>query len=133
MSDELELIERIQANAELVIAVARDHFGEEIGYDESGVAWLARYAQERHEQGEAGENDALISTLGSYLGECIIHTYGGEWRRRDGMIGVHFDDASAAFPFSKIAKHLANGEEDSVLPYFKDIPVLFRMTRMKGG
>jgi hypothetical protein len=73
------MVERIQANAELVVNVARNQLGEEVGYDEAGVRWLDGYIQRQHEQGDPADRPGLVSTLGSYLGECIIRSFGGKW------------------------------------------------------
>jgi hypothetical protein len=126
MADDLPMVERIRANAELVVSVAAKQLGEAVGYDEAGVRWLDGYIQRQHEQGDPANRDGLVSTLGSFLGECIVRTFGGEWAEVDGSWCVRFDDRNAAFPFAKVAKHLEHGAEDSVLSFFTVIPVVFR-------
>ncbi|MEQ9490549.1 MAG: hypothetical protein RIM72_16315 [Alphaproteobacteria bacterium] len=66
-----------------------------------------------------------MSRLGSYLGKCIIETYGGSWQRIEGDVCVAFDNRSCVFPFAKIAKHLENGREDSVHSFFTLLPIVF--------
>lgn len=129
MSDEMSLVEKIRANAEFVVVTAEEQLDEEVGYDESGVQWLDGYIQRQHEPGDPKIRRGLVSTLGSYLGECIIQSFGGEWANLDGTWGVRFDDRNAAFPFAKVAKHLENGASDSVLSFFTAIPLLFSMSR----
>lgn len=71
----------------------------------------------------------LVQLIGSYLGECIIRSYGGVWREHDdGTWGVFFDESNAAFPFSKVRKQLEDGVErgDSILSFFEVIPKIFR-------
>src|SRR5437773_5184459 len=77
MINEFAVPQAIRANAELVIAMANKR-GHEVGYDEEGVRWLDGFIQRQHEQGDRGHFDGLISTLGSYLGECMVHAIGGE-------------------------------------------------------
>jgi hypothetical protein len=56
----------------------------EVGFDEAGVTWLDGYIQHQHEQGNPANREGLVSTLGSYLGECIIQSYEGAWAQVDG-------------------------------------------------
>src|SRR5262245_56819965 len=126
MADDLSMVERIRANAELVVSVAAKQLGEAVSYDEVGVRWLDGYIKRQHEQGDPANRDGLVSTLGSFLGECIVRTFGGEWAEVDGSWCVRFDDRNAAYPFAKVAKHLEQGAEESVLSFFTIIPVVFR-------
>lgn len=119
-------MDRIRANADVVVSVAQKQLGQEVGYDLAGVRWLDGYIQRQHEQGNPANRDGLVSTLRSFLGECIIRSFGGEWIEVDGSWCVQFDDRNAAFPFAKVSKHLEHGAEDSVLSFFRAIPVLFR-------
>ncbi len=66
--------------------------------------------------------------LGSFLGECIIHCHGGEWRQDQFGWGIHFDDGNAAYPFAKVRKQFDNGIEgsDSILGFFSSVGVLFK-------
>jgi hypothetical protein len=67
----------------------------------------------------------LINTIGSYLGQCIIETYCGEWAIKNGALGIDFGDNNWVFPFNKVEKHLANGAEDSIYSFFNCIPLVF--------
>ena len=125
MADDLPMVDRIRANAELVVSVAAQQLGEAVGYDEAGVRWLDGYIQRQHEHGNLANRDGLVSTLGSFLGECIVHSFGGAWAEVDGSWCVRFDDRNAAYPFAKVGKHLEHGAEDSVLSFFTLIPVVF--------
>lgn len=126
MADNLSMVDRIRANAQLVLTVARDHLDTEVGFDEAGVRWLDGYIQRQHEQGNPANREGLVSTLGSYLGECIIQSYRGAWAEVDGSWCVRFDERNAAYPFVKVGKQLEYGAEDSVLSFFTSIPVIFR-------
>ena len=110
--------EHLRSNAELVIAFARDQFGQGLAYDEQAIRWLDGYIQRQHEAGDPNDRDSLVSTLGSFLGECIIRSFGGKWAMVDGSWCVQFDEKNAAFPFAKVAKQLENGSGDSVLSFF---------------
>jgi hypothetical protein len=131
MTDADALIQRIRANAALVVSVAAKEVGTSIGYDQVGVEWLNGYIQRQHEQGDPGERNGLVQTLGSYLGECIVHSLGGEWASANGTWAIRFDAGNAAFPFAKVRKHLDRGADDSVLGFYKSVAVLFRTTEEK--
>jgi hypothetical protein len=119
------MIDLIKKNAELVVATAEKHLERKVGYDRDGVEWLDGYIQRQHEHGDPDNREALVSTLGSFLGECIIETYGGDWTHTEYGWSVAFDNGNAAYPFAKAAKQLENGAEDSVLSFFDSIPVMF--------
>jgi len=121
-------IERIRENAALVMSLAA-RLGETISFDEAGVRWLDGFIQRQHEQGDPANRNGLVNTLGSFLGECIICTFGGEWAEMDRAWCVCFDDRNAAYPFAKVAKQLERGTGDSVLSFFTLIPALFPTCR----
>ena len=123
------MIDNIRHNAELVQSLARDQLNVDVNFDRAGVEWLDRYATRQHEHGDPDNVEGLVSTLGSFFGECIVHTYGGEWSQDENGWCVQFDENDAAFPFAKIEKHLRNGPEDSVLSMFDTIPLVFKQIR----
>jgi hypothetical protein len=125
--DDLPMEERLRANARLVFSIATEKLGVAIGYDETGVRWLDGYIQRQHQSGNAADHAGLISTLGSFLGECIIHSFGGSWALVDESWGVRFDSENVVFPFAKVAKQLDRGSEDSVLSFFSIIPMIFKL------
>lgn len=120
-----ETLRAVETNAELVRSMARERLGQDVGFDESGVTWLDGFVQRMHESGDPDLRSALVSRLGSYLGKCIIETYGGRWARVDGVVCVAFDEENRAYPFAKMEKHLENGHEDSVHSFFTVLPLLF--------
>jgi hypothetical protein len=125
-------IAAIRANAELVVSIARDRLGQELNFDEPGVRWLDGYIQRQHEAGDSTSRDGLVNTLGSFLGECIIRCFGGEWANIDGSWCVRFDAKNAVFPFAKVAKQLESGSSDTVLSFFTVIPIVFRSGADRG-
>jgi hypothetical protein len=117
--------ELIAKNAELVRSMASQKLGVTANYDIEGVRWLDGFINGQH-LGASGEvKERLVQTLGSFLGECIRKTYGGEWVDDSGSLEVRFSHGNAAYPFAKVSKQLQNGAEDSVLGMFTAIPVLF--------
>lgn len=122
--------EMIRANAEMVVAQLREASGMEgFGYNAESVAWLDGFIERQRVRPEFADGEAaerLSQTLGSFLGECVVRCYGGEWREAGGSWAVCFGgDDNAAYPFNKVRKQFANGAGDSVLSWFETIPVIF--------
>lgn len=129
MSDDDEVIKRIRANSARVLSMAKD-LGASVGFDQGGVEWLDGFIQRQHEQGNAEIRDNLTQVLGSFLGECIVRSFGGAWAKVNGSWAVRFDDRNWAYPFTKVSKHLNNGAEagDSVLGFYASIRTLFKQS-----
>ena len=121
----MEENEKIRANAELVRKVAQDELEVVVDYDEDGVAWLDEYIDGQREYGEDEVKNRLPNTLGSFLGECVRHTFGGDWvwNDEDGW-AVKVNDKLSVFPFNKVRKQLNSADGESVLAFFKAIPAL---------
>jgi hypothetical protein len=121
--------EMIRANAELVISQLGPASGiAGFGYNAESVAWLDGFIERQRVRPEfAGEEEVerITQTLGSFLGECVIECYGGEWREQEGSWAVDFGDGNSAFPFNKVRKQFANGAGDGVASWFKTIPLIF--------
>ena len=120
------MIDQIRHNAELVQSVARNQLNVNVSFDKIAVEWLDGYVIRQHEQGNPDNLEGLISTLGSFFGECIVQTYGGYWFEGEHGWCVRFNEKNAVFPFAKIEKQLRNGSEDSVLSMFETIPIVFK-------
>ena len=124
MSESLSPQEMIRANAEMVLEVARKEYDPHIGFDAAGVRWLDGYIQGLVDRGSVEATEELCDNLGSYLGTCIIETYGGTWQDTEHGWAVVMVDDLAVFPFNKTLKHLTEGAGDSVLSLFNGIPAL---------
>jgi hypothetical protein len=121
--------EMIRANAELVVGQLGPASGiEEFGYNAASVEWLDGFIERqrvRPEFADEAEVERITQTLGSFLGECVIKCYGGEWREREGSWAVDFGEGNSAFPFNKVRKQFANGESDGINSWFETIPLVF--------
>ena len=84
------IIDGIRANAELVVSIAQKQLDQELNFDEAGVRWLDGYIQRQREAGDPANRHSLVNVLGSFLGECIIRCFGGEWSHADGSWCVRF-------------------------------------------
>jgi len=122
--------EQIRAHAQLVIdrISQLDEPHTPFGYNRESVKWLDGFI-ERARSTENSSSDGiekLVQVLGSYLGECVIHAYGGTWKEQEGQWGVFFDDSNAVFPINKVRKQFQNGGEDSILSFLEVIGEVFK-------
>ena len=121
----MTITDLIAKNADLVRSIASRELGVIANYDIEGVRWLDDFINNQHLVASEELKERLVQTLGSFLGECIRNTYGGEWVNESGSLEIRFSQGNSAFPFNKVSKQLTNGAEDSVLSMFTAIPVLF--------
>jgi hypothetical protein len=135
LADEADGLAGIRANAELVVeqfggVSGLDHFG----YDAPSVQWVEGFIERQRVRADVDPRfvDQMVSVLGSYLGECIIRTYGGQWSLGEEGWRVEFDPKNAAFPFAKVEKQFANGAEDGISSFFTAIPLIIPSLREPG-
>ncbi len=127
--------DKIRANAELVIKQLTPLSGLAFGYNAESVAWVDGFIEQQRSRSDIDKNviDGLSNVLGSFLGECIIRCFGGHWNNQEGGWCVRFDDQNAVYPFTKVRKHFANGQEDSIKRFFEVIPVMFKKQTGSSG
>jgi hypothetical protein len=108
----------LRDQAEQIRTLVSQNFA--LDYDEEGVRWLDRYLERQHQEHKQSEmQPGLIQALGSFLGECILRKFGGQWGMANGQACVMLP-GFAVFPHNKVQKHLANGAAggDSVLALY---------------
>ncbi|HWA20759.1 MAG TPA: hypothetical protein VG735_00015 [Caulobacterales bacterium] len=113
-----ELLAAIRANAEMAVSELGGTSGmSDFGLNEKSVAWVEGFI-ERQRGSDPG---ALVSVLGSFLGEAIIARAGGAWMQSEQGPGVRFANNAMCFPFAKVAKQFADGrnEGESVLGFYR--------------
>lgn len=122
----MDIMEKIQRNAELVREQMGPISGLAFDYDAESVRWVDGYINRQYER---GLDDALLSTmesvLGSYLGECIRRNYGGAWHEDVYGWHIRFNAENGVYPFSKVRKQLDAGPEESIYSFFTMIPIVF--------
>jgi len=127
--EEPSLEEKLRLNAGMIIENLSQHAGFTLGFNEESVAYIDGFI-ERQRAREGFDPGGLVNTLGSFLGECMCRKLGGEWKHQsNGQLAVQFSDGNAAFPFNKVQKQFANGEEDSILSFYQSAAVLFSLRK----
>ena len=126
---DLTELEKIQANAELVIRIMREDGDVELKYDQASVKWIDEFIERHRKNFDQHATNHLVSILGSFVGECLRREYGGEWKEVNGQWGILFNPPNVAFPFAKIAKQFANGHEggDSIYSFYKMTPHIMKL------
>lgn len=84
--------EKIRKSAQLVIN-SFSQLGElkpQFGYNRESVEWLDGFIERKRSRRNISFDGPakLVQVLDSYLGECVIHTYGGTWKEQEGRWGV---------------------------------------------
>lgn len=129
--DPIDIARKARSGAARFIGVVRQLHGVELHYDRESVAWLsAHISSSRARWQREIDRDTyqgMRELMGCYLGECLVHVHGGRWVDFDGA-AVEIKDPDGelhfAFPFSKVARHCAEGAAEDVLAFFDAIPLL---------
>lgn len=119
--------EKLKANSELLIRTIHEKLNIRLDYNAEGVEYVDGYIERIRLNRSPETFGTLSSVFGSYVGECIRHEFGGEWKMIDGEWGIAFDDHNAAFPITKARKQLHNGHSggDSVYSLYTSIAAFF--------
>ena len=130
--------EQIRANVRLVIRELGPLSGIEFGLNRESVEWVEGFIERQRGRPDFDENsvDGLVSTLGSFLGECIAADTGGTWRwsEEQQSLGVAFPAGGMAFPFAKVRKLYLHGlEAGESISSFYDIAVNYLAKGKLGG
>lgn len=94
-------------------------------YNEAAVRELARFiAVQRAELApNSPDREGIVTALGCFLGQCLVHTYHAEWAAgTDGSTGVGLANQLFFNPFYLVHQQLNNGEAASVAVFFRSVP-----------
>jgi hypothetical protein len=122
MTEDDQRLAMIRSNARFAIEELGKLNDGKFGLDRDSVAWTEGYIERQRTrlQGEA-PSEALISVLGSFLGEAIIAGAGGHWIEDDnGGVGIEFQTGDRCYPLGKVAKQFDLGLEagESILSFY---------------
>ena len=105
------------------IDTAKQSFDVDLKYDEESVLKLDDIIQSAWPEKPPVQIDSVILVFGSFLGEAIKHTLGGEWVRTEQGWGVKIGEATLMV-FTKVKKRLLNGMEDSISYYYQSTKMM---------
>ena len=130
----MEELEKIKASAAEVVTKLRPVSKIDFGYNKQSVDWLEGYIERLRKNGSfESSKSQFIGMFGSYLGECIIHRYGGHWENRNGDLIISFDDQNWILPFNRVRKQWENGLEDRIGLLFEMIPQVWSKCTQTPG
>lgn len=121
----------IANNVELALSELGRLYGEGFGFDDASVDWVDGFIErQRRQENVRRDPGALVSVIGSYLGEAIISATGGRWAEdAQGALVVEFPNGDWCSPFSKVAKHFELGHDGGEgIAEFYDLSVNFVAT-----
>jgi hypothetical protein len=120
MTENAPEVTTLQAAAEQV----RQQLGL-VAYNEAAVRELDRFiAVQRAElPAYSPDREGIVTALGCFLGQCLVHTYHAEWAAgTDGTTGVGIANQLFFNPFYLVHQQLNNGEAASVAAFFRSVP-----------
>jgi hypothetical protein len=122
----MSLAEAAKNQASEFIELAKPaSMNDNFGFDRQSVAYLDAFIDRQTKPARRDESlrAQFVSLLGSYLGEAILATYGGEWVELDGGLVIHIqrgDEVIMLQPFGKVHDRIMNGNEDNIEFYFAE-------------
>lgn len=109
----------ILANAEQVRQLASRQLGQTLEYGEHAVIWLDQYIEQQRQNAKPEQLAILPDALGSFFGECLRQTFGGNWFEDDLYSwSVRINSMLTVHPFAKVEKQLARPGADTVLKLY---------------
>lgn len=114
---------QFQKYAQIHIDTTRQIMGVELKFDEESIMKLDDIISSAWPETPPVQLDSVVLTFGSFLGEAMRQTLGGEWVQTETSYGLKIGDATANV-FSKVRKRFLNGMEDSLSYYFASIKKL---------
>lgn len=97
----------------------------ELDYTEESLAWLDGMIDSGFAETDKpvdGVLEALVMDWGSYLGQMLIDSLGGEWYFREPLwhSSIHFASAGVeCFPYHRVAKRFLQGPSESLGLYYQ--------------
>ena len=114
MSEIDETIEVLERNAALAVERFDPLVDFAFGRDRRSVEWLDGFIERQRVRPDLAPTtrDGLVDVLGSFLGACIVAESTGRWHvDPEHGVAVRFPDGAMCFPFAKVGKQFADGNE----------------------
>lgn len=108
------------------LLLAQSDYGLDLDYTPDTLRQLEEVLEERFAQGSADENAALIVSMGCYVGEVLVRTFGGRWSADEeffhspavvieGRLQTH------TFPLSRVWRRFEYGSQHSLVDYYGEV------------
>jgi|GEM_PF-3233465 hypothetical protein len=126
MSNEETVVAGFRQCARHVAAVLTEELGWQVPFGRQGVERLADYLEQARPLLVRPEQADAVTSLGAFLGECILQECGGRWTHQSGWWGIELAEGVVACPFVQIQQQLSAGEEQSCQRYLECLIHLVR-------
>lgn len=111
---------QFQKYAQIHIDTTKKSFFIDLKYDKESILKLDDMIRSAWPEKPPVQIDNVILLFGSFLGEAIRQTLGGEWIENEQGWGIKIGDATLMV-FNKIKKRLLNGMGDSISYYYQSM------------
>ncbi|MBI2267599.1 MAG: HEAT repeat domain-containing protein [Armatimonadetes bacterium] len=116
--------ERLRETAERFLQLAKRKFDVDLDFSEESLViadvLITLFFKERR-----NHSYQSIVYLGSYLGQVITQNLGGRWELSDLSVVKIGKVKGVAHPLVRAKKRLANGLEDALVPYYRNLKMNF--------
>jgi len=106
--------------------LARHDYGLELDYTPATMKELEELLAAHFAPGSADDNPALIVSMGCYVGEVIVRSFGGAWRADEELfhspaVVIEGKLQTRTFPLSRVWRRFEYGAKHSLVDYYGEV------------
>jgi hypothetical protein len=126
MADFTSIADMMQACAAEAVCAAHDQFGFTLDYSEASVQSLETILANIHLSEDKESMEQAVKTWGSYLGEVVRRSFGGDWELvqppgKAAAVPTLVIAGSQLYPLMKVYRRLTMGEPENVWKFYEKI------------
>ena len=114
--------------AELLVQLMHKSGETDFDYDEQSIEQISQWLNHARRAPDEPETRQMAQLAAAFVGDCLCRLQGGRWISKEGEIAVHLPNGILCHPFVKAQKHLANGDADSLIRFYRSTCVLGTLT-----
>ncbi len=114
--------------AALLVQLMRKSGETDFDYDEESIEQISGWINHARRRPDEPETRQMAQLAAAFVGDCLCRLQGGRWTSKDGESAVHLPNGIICHPFVKAQKHLANGDGDSLIRFYRSTCVLGALT-----
>jgi hypothetical protein len=126
MADFTSIADMMQACAAEAVRAAHDQFGFTLDYSEASVQSLETILANIHLSEDKESMEQAVKTWGSYLGEVVRRSFGGDWELaqppgKAAAVPTLVIAGSQLYPLMKVYRRLTMGDPENVWKFYEKI------------
>jgi hypothetical protein len=126
MADFTSIADMMQACAAEAVLAGHDQFGFTLDYSEASVQSLETILANIHLSEDKESMEQAVKTWGSYLGEVVRRSFGGDWELvqppgKAAAVPTLVIGGSQLYPLMKVYRRLTMGEPENVWKFYEKI------------